>query len=528
MGLLGVDMSGEVSKPQIVKQPRFTGGPAVVWYVAGALLVFHLSTANRYGYFGDELYHMACGEHLSWGYVDQPPLIAIFTWLTRHLFGTSVFAVHLLPAFAGFALVWLTGLIARELGGGRFAQGFSALCVACAGVYFVFYHIYTMNAFEPLIWTGCAWVVIRIVKTGNQKMWLWFGLFAGIGLENKYSMGVFAFAIVVGLLLTDERKALARKWIWIAGLIAFAIFLPNLIWNILNHFPFLELMHNIRASGRDVVFTPAGYIKAQILLMTPVTFPVWLLGTIYFLFWKEGRPFRLLGYAFLAVLGVFIAMHGKDYYAVSVYPMMFAGGAIAIERWTAARNGWLKPALVVFILAGAIAFLPMVAPVLSPEGLVQYLAKLPFKIQPDEKSMLLEPLPHYFSWCFGWEEMVQAVAKAYETVPVEERADTAIMANDFAAAGAIDLIGPKYGLPKSICGHQSYWLWGPRHYTGKTMILVGDTPKGAGRWFNEVKVIAELNHPFAAPWENRPVLLCRGPKGFNSLSEAWPRLKDWD
>jgi len=509
-------------------ESRFTNGPAIVWYMAASVLLLHLLTANRYGYFGDEMYHMACGEHLSWGYVDQPPLIAVFAWLTRHLFGTSILAIHLFPALAGGALVWLTGLIARELGGGRFAQALAALCTACAGVYLILHHLFTMNAFEPLLWMGCIYVVIRIIKTGDQNLWLWFGVLAGVGLENKYSMAVFGFAMVAGLILTPERKALAGKWIWMAGLIAFLIFLPNLIWNIVHHWPFLELMRNIRASGRDMPFTPLGYIRAQIFLMTPVTFPVWLLGAVYF-FLRQGKPFRVLGWAFVLLLVLFIVMHGKDYYASPIYPMVFAGGAILIEQFSRReRMGWLKPALVTLILGGTIAFSPLFVPVLSPEDFLHYQAALPFKIQPDEKSMLAEPMPHYYSWCFGWEEMVRGVAKAYESVPAEERGDTAIFANDFAAAGAIDLIGPKYGLPKAIGGHQSYWLWGPRNYSGHTVILLGETSDDARQWFSEVTVITELHHPYAPPWENKPVLLCRGPKRYSSLAEAWPKLKHWD
>ncbi len=504
-------------------------GPALVWVVVAGFAMLQLATAGRYGYFGDEMYHMACGEHLAWGYVDQPPLIAVFAWLTRHLFGTSVFAVHLFPAIAGVVLVWLTGLIARELGGGRFAQFVAALCSAGAGVYLVLFHIFTMNAFEPLFWMGCAYVVIRIVKIGNQKLWLWFGVLAGLGLENKYSMAVFGFAIVVGLVLTKERKALASKWIWIAGLIAFLIFLPNLLWNIQHHWPFLELMRNIRASGRDLGFTPLGYLRAQVFLMTPVTAPIWLLGILYFFFWTTGKPFRVLGGAFITVLAVFIILHGKDYYASPVYPMMFAGGAIALEQITARRSlGWLQPAAVVIVLAGTLAFLPLVSPVLSPEAFLRYQAKLPFKLQPDEKSMLAESMPHYYSWSFGWEDMVRGVAKAYNSLPAEERTDTAIFGDNFAEAGAIDLIGPKYGLPKAIGGHQSYWLWGPRHFSGQTMIVVGDTPEGARHWFDEVTVVQELHNPYAPPWENRPVLLCRHPKRFTSLAEAWPLLKNWD
>jgi len=518
-----------ISSEQVERQSWFASGAAFVWYIAGSVTLLQLLLANRYGYFGDELYHMACGEHLAWGYVDQPPLIALATWFTRHVFGTSVFAVHLVPAICGLVLVWLTGRIARELGGGRFAQALAALCSACAGVYLILFHIYTMNAFEPLLWMGCAYVVIRIIKTGNQKLWLWFGVLAGIGMENKYSMAVFGFAVVVGLLLTPERKAFTQKWIWLAGLIAFAIFLPNLLWNIQNHFPFLELMRNIRDSGRDLPFSPPGYIRAQVFLMTPVTFPVWLLGALYFLFWRDGKPFRVLGWTFLTVLVVFIVAHGKDYYASPVYPMVFAGGAIVIEQFGLRRGlAWIKVASFALVLAGTLALSPLFVPVLSPDDFLRYQAKLPFQIQPDEKSMLAEPMPHYYSACFGWEEMVKAVAQAYYSVPPQERGDVAIFAHNYAAAGAIDLIGPKYGLPKAISGHQSYWLWGPRNYSGQTVIVVGSTLEGERRSFDEATVIAELHNPYAPPWENRPVLLCRGMKHFRSAAEAWPQVKHWD
>lgn len=519
------------SDQQVEKRLWLASGTAFVCYIAGSVTLLQLLTANRYGYFGDEFYHLACGEHLAWGYVDQPPLIALFAWLTRHLFGTSVFSIRLFPILAGFAIVWLTGLIVRELGGGRFAQGLAALCSACAGIYLILYHLFTMNAFEPLFWMGCAYVVIRIVRTGNQKSWLWFGVLAGVGLENKYSMAVFGFGVVIGLLLTQERKAFAGKWLWIGGVIAFVIFLPNLIWNVQHQFPFLELMRNIRQSGRDLPFTPLGYIRAQVLMMTPVTFPVWLFGALYFFFFEKGKPFRVLGWAFVAVLLIFIVLHGKDYYAAPVYPMMFAGGAIAIEQISRSKRlGWLKLFSVALVLLVTLALLPLFVPVLSPESFLRYQDRLPFKIQPDEKSMLQEPMPHYYSGCFGWRDLVQAVAEAYNEVPAQDRADTAIYAQDFATAGAVDLLGAKFGLPKVISGHQSYWLWGPRNYTGATMIVIGGTAEDARKWFTDVTVVAHLHNAYAGTaygWGNKTVLLCRGKK-FPSLTEVWPRLKDWD
>jgi 4-amino-4-deoxy-L-arabinose transferase-like glycosyltransferase len=168
------------------KTAWYASGTAIVLWIAAAKLVLHLATAGRYGFFGDEMYHLACGERLDWGYVDQPPLVAVVAWVVRHTLGESLFAVRFVPAVSGAALVVLAAAMAREMGGGRFAQALAALATACAGIYFVFHYLFTMNAWEPLIWMGCAYVVMRIIKTGNQKLWLWFGALAGLGLQNKY------------------------------------------------------------------------------------------------------------------------------------------------------------------------------------------------------------------------------------------------------------------------------------------------------------------------------------------------------
>jgi len=506
---------------------RSSSGPALVACVAGALLLLHLFTASRYGYFGDEMYHLACGEHLAWGYVDQPPLIALVAWVVRHTVGTSLLAIRFVPALAGAATVLITGAIARQLGGGRFAQVLAALCVACCSVYLVLNYLFTMNAWEPLLWAACVYVVIRIIKTGNQKLWLWFGLLSGIGLENKYSMAVFGFGVVVGLLLTPERKALAHKWIWLAGALAFTIFLPNLLWNIQHHFPFLELMRNIRASGRDVVLGPGQYLLQQILIMNPLTFPVWLAGIIYLFFGRNAGPYRLLGWTFLAVFATFFILHGKDYYTSPVYTIALAAGAVGLESVTPNRAGvWTRAVFLVLLLAATAAMLPMNLPVLSPKRLVHYVEEFPLKPQASEKAHARAELPHYFAWQFGWPEMVEAVSRAYHNLPPDQQAKTAIIGNNFAESGAIDLLGPKYGLPKSIGVHQSYWLWGPRNYTGEIMIVLGDRPEALAQSCSNVEVVAELNEPYASAFERHPVLLCRGLK--QNLQQVWPQLKDWD
>jgi 4-amino-4-deoxy-L-arabinose transferase-like glycosyltransferase len=196
------------------------GAGGIVLIIAAAKLIVHLYADHRYGYFVDELYYLTCSDRLDWGYVDQPPLVALILKLTRVVLGDSLPAIRFLPAVAGAALVLLTGAIARELGGERFSQGLAALCVLLAPGFLALDAFYSMNAFEPLFWMGFAYLLIRIIKTGNQKLWVWIGLLCGFGLENKYSMLIFGAGVVTGLVLTPERQAFRQRWIWIGGAIA--------------------------------------------------------------------------------------------------------------------------------------------------------------------------------------------------------------------------------------------------------------------------------------------------------------------
>jgi len=250
--------------------------------IAAAKLLIHLYAGRHYGYFVDELYYLACSDHLDWGYVDQPPLIALITKGVRLTLGDSLPAIRFLPAVAGATMVWLAGLLARELGGGRFAQALAALCALFAPGLLALDGFLSMNAFEPLIWTACAWLLVRIVNTGDQKLWIWVGVLAGLGLENKHSMLIFGAAMVLGVLLTGERRRFREPWIWIAGAIALVLFLPNLIWNIRHHFPFLELQANIRRSGRNVDLGAIAFFGQEILAMSPFALPVWLGGLWFF------------------------------------------------------------------------------------------------------------------------------------------------------------------------------------------------------------------------------------------------------
>jgi len=500
------------------------GSGMVVAAIAAVKLLVHLYAGRHYGYFVDELYYMACAQHLDWGYVDQPPLIAFVAWAVRHVLGDSLPAIRLLPALAGAGQVLLTGLVARELGGGRFAQGFAALATLVAPGFLAFDSFFSMNAFEPLFWTGCAYVLIRIVNTGDQRLWLWFGVLAGVGLENKHSMLTFGFALVAGVLLTPERKAFRAPWIWLAGLVAFLIFLPNLWWNIQHHFPFLELQANIRRSGRNVPLSPLAFFGQQITSMLPLSLPIWLAGLWYYLFAAEGKPFRALGWAWLITAGAIVLLNPRTYYLWPAFAILLAAGGVQWERWLEGpRWQWVKPVWCALMVLLAVAAAPLFLPVVRPETYIRYVKAIHYE-QPRIETHRLGPLPQLFADEFGWEEMAVTVARVYNSLPPEVRAKT--FAQSYGQAGAIDLFGPKYGLPRAISGHQSYFLWGPRDYTGESMIVMDERQEKLDQLFASVEKVARVEHPYSMPYQHFDVFYCRGMK--ENLKEIWPQVKRWN
>ncbi len=503
------------------------GGMAVVFALAAVKLAAHLAVASRYGVFRDELYFLACAEHLDWGYVDQPPLIAAIAWAARHLFGESLLGLRLLPALAGAAKVVLAGWLARALGGGRYAQGLAALAVVVAPIYLGIDHLLTMNAFEPLFWMGGALCVVRWIQTGDERLWIGFGALMGLGLLNKQTTLAFGFSIVAGLLLTPARRAFKKPGIWIGGLVAALVFLPNLVWMARRRFPMLELLENIRRSQRDVVLKPLAFLGQETLSMLPLTAPIWIAGLLWLFFAPAGRPYRCFGWTFLVFQAALILSGGRMYYAAPIFPLYLAAGGVALEAWLSGRGRALalvKPAYAGIVALGGVLFAPMFLPVLSEEGYIRYAEKLGVR-QPRLENHEMGPLPQLYADMHGWEEMAREVARVYEALPPADRAKAAIFGNNYGEAGAIDFFGPRLGLPKAIGAHQNYFYWGPRGATGEVLIVLGEGNRAAlESKCRSVEEAASLHHPYAMPYENLPIYVCRGIP----LAELWPQLKKWD
>jgi hypothetical protein len=522
----------------------FRLSPAAVGAAFAVFSLFlHFAFDSNYGYFRDELYFLACGEHLAWGYPDHAPMVALMARASRVLLGDSLFAIRFFPAVAGAAKIFLTALLVKEFGGRSFAAFLACLCVLCAPVYLAIDNLLSMNSLEPVFWMACVYFATKAVKNypenseqkiqnpkskiQNQVSWLFFGLFAGLGLMNKHSMLFFGAAIVIGLLLTPARKVFLDKYFWLGGAIALLIFLPNIIWQIQNNFATLELLQNVQKTGKNVEMSPLQFFISQITGLNPLSFPVWLGGIWYFLGDKAGKRFRFLGICYVALLALMIYLKAKDYYLVPVYPMLLAGGAIfwqqSIEKVRALR--FIKYAFPVLIIALTALVLPVVVPVLPIEKLISYQETIGFK-PPKSEVAHDSPLQQIFSDQFGWREMVEKTAEVYNNLPPEERAKAGIFAGNYGEAGAIDFFGGAYDLPKAISGHQSYFVWGPRQYTGEVLIILGARKEDAEKRCESVEEKAEVNHPYSDSYEKYKILVCR--KTREPLPEMWQSLKHWN
>jgi hypothetical protein len=496
------------------------------WVALGVMAVqFPAILSGGFGMFRDEFYYIACSDRLAWGFVDHPPLSIFLLRLLRLAFGDSLFVLRLVPALAVAALAWLAGRLAKEMGGSGFAQFLAALATGMAPVYLAEGSFYSMNAFEPLCWMGGAWLLLRMIDNDRPRLWVPFGVLAGLALLNKHSMLFFGATLVAGLLLTKERRLLAAKWPWIGGAIALWFILPNLLWQFRHDWATLEFMRNAQ-QWKNLPMSPLEFLKAQVLLQHPLTLPLWLAGLGVFLFHSRLKKYRGFGFAFIFLFLLFVAQRGKPYYLSPFFPLLLAAGAVALDRFAAGGIGrGARAAYAGLLLIGGLVMLPMWVPLLPVETHIRYTRAI--GLTPPKMERTRETVLHQvYADRFGWQEMVAAVAGAYESLSPEEQAECAIYTQNYGQAGAVDYFGGRHGLPKAISGHNNYWLWGPGERSGKVLIIIGGDRRDHLQGYEEVTLFATHHNQYAMPGENDlPIWICRRPRF--TLQQLWPRVKSF-
>ncbi|HUI63717.1 MAG TPA: glycosyltransferase family 39 protein [Bacteroidota bacterium] len=489
-------------------------------------IAFWLGFHSNYGYFRDELYYIACSNHLALGYVDQPPLSIALLAIVRFFAGDSLLSIRFLPALACAGTVLLAGAMARQLGGARFAQGLAAFSVVAAHSLLGNVRGFSMNPFDVLIWSLALWVVLGILSGQSEKRWLLFGLIVGAGLLNKYSVGFLCIGLAGGLLLSPARRHLGRLPFWGGALVALLIFLPHLIWEIQHDFPSIEFMRNA-TQNKNVPLSAWQFTLGQLRDINYVNAPLWLLGLWAFFFARAWRPYRAFGWMYLIVFAIMVAAHAKVYYLSAIYPLLLAGGAVSLEGLLRSRS-WAFVKVVYPAALGALMLfaLPLTVPVLDVANLIEFERRTGLLPHAEERTSV-GALPQYYADQFGWEEFARKVGDIYNTLSQEDRAKCVVFVRNYGEAGAIDFFGKAYGLPKAICPHNSYWYWGPGEKTGDVAIILGwsrdlnENLADLRRRWASVQLADTTHCDYCMPYESgRMLFLCRTMN--TSFQKLWP------
>jgi len=488
---------------------------------AFAILAFHLAFLPGYGVFRDELYYIACGRRPAWGYVDHPPLVAWVAWLVVQLVGESHLVLRAISALVIALCVWLAGRTAAAMGGGPFARALAGLATGFVPIALSLASIYSMNVFDLFFWALLSWILVRVLSGGPDRLWLLFGAVAGLGLLNKISVLYLGAGLVAGLVLARRFDVFRSRAFWVAGVLAFLIFLPHLLWQHAHGWPTLEFMANARRE-KMVPLSALGFVKGAIDQTLPVAW-LWLAGVAWLLAARRAEPLRPLGFAFVIVLAILATAGGKPYYLGAAYALAFAAGAVAVEGWTAGRMRPVRAVAVLVVVGLGLVAAPLARPVLSEDRLVRYAEALGEKPGTDERNAVGR-LSQFFADMHGWRELAEATARVVHTLPASDRAGLCVFGQNYGEAGAIEYFGPQLDLPPAVSSHNNYWLWGAGRCSGRVFVVIGGRRERLAELFEEVDERGVSRCQDCMPYENGlPLWVVRGPR--RPLLELWPQLK---
>jgi len=490
-----------------VPQSFWRSDPAVLIYLAAATVVVHVLVGGRYGFHRDELATLDDARHLAWGYVAYPPVTPFFGRLSLEIFGTSLTGFRFFAALACALSILLTGLMARELGGECSAQVIAATATIPFGLGAGALMQYV--SFDYLWWVLTAYLLIRLLKSNDPRWWIGIGSSIGFGMLTKYSMLFCVAGIVIGVLVTNLRRHLNSKWVWIGVACSMLIFLPNFIWQVQHHFISLNFLRYIHE--RDVQIGRTKRFLPDQLMETLLTFPLAVAGLYFYFFGRDDRCFRALGWMYVVPFLLLWIGNGRGYYLAPAYPMLYAGGSVWLEQrlkplrrpWSIMSRGLIWSALSVNILVAGAFALPL-APVNSGWW--------------NAAIKLNDDLPEEI----GWPELVETVARIRDSLPENERPRLGIFAGNYGEAGAINLYGARYGLPRAISGINSYWQRGYGEPPPETLIVLGFSREFAEHHFQSWEVVARSWNRYGVANEETTrhpdIFVCR------RLRQSWPEF----
>ena len=497
-----------------------------LWLIVAAVVVklaLHITTAviTPYGPHRDEFLYLAMGEHLRlWG-MDFPPAIALLAQLMRHTVGVGVAALRLVPALFSTVLVVLAALSARELGGGRYAQGLAALSVIASAAFLRSGALFQPVVLDQLAWTVVLFALLKLARTGDARWWILVGVSGGLGLLTKFSIGIIGVGVLAALIILPERRWLATRWPWMAALLAILIGSPSIVGQIRTGWPAILYARELGAEQLAHV-TVGGFFESQLSMLGPSAFLA--LAGLWELLHRA--RFRMVAVSCLGALVILLVLHGKAYYLLPVYPLLFGSGAEWAERvsdYLAHRRGRssVRALIAVVILAYGAFALPFGLPVLAPEVMARYATLGPGGMVTTNTGQTLQ-LPQDYADMLGWPERVEAVAHVYNSLPPDARVKAVIAADNYGEAGAVDYYGPAMRLPHAICTCGSYWFFGAGKLPGEVLVTIGIDESDLRKFYGNVQPAGRIDGKWAVP-EERDAPLYVATEPVMTLQQLWPR-----
>lgn len=495
------------------------------WIVLGVLvlikLLIHGFTGGNYELHRDAFLYLAMGDHPALGYVSVPPFTPLLAFVLNFFGSDSLFGVRLLPALAGAASLLVIGLLVREFGGRTWAILIAGLAFLLSPAFLRSNLLFQPVSFNQFFWLLSAYFIVRMLKTSHPRYWLHLGILWGVAFLNKYSIVFLALGFMIALALTPARRLFRSRYLLYGALAGLAIITPNLIWQYTHNWPVITHMRTLHET-QLVNVNIADFLTMQ-LLMNFHALAVWLAGLAFLLFLKRGKPYRALGYTFLAVLAILILLRGKHYYSLGLYTPLFAAGGYALEHVFSQRRRYFKPAIAVSMLLLILPLVPFSLPVLSLEAMVAYGRTLrPYGLEgalrwEDGKA---HSLPQDYADMTGWQELGVKVTQVYLSLSPEEQSRCMVYAENYGEAGAIRYYGRRHGLPEPVSFNDNFLLWAPDSIRGDILIYVNDEVEEILYFFSDVRVVGRINDPHARE-NGLEVFLCRNPRnGFDRFYQA--------
>ena len=488
--------------------PGDRGSVVPVLVIAVLFGAAHMLTNGQYGFHRDEWQFLSDAQHLDWGFVPYPPLTAALEHLGLRMFGLSLVGLRLFSVLAQVLVILASGLMARDLGGGRLAQIFTAIAVALSPLPMFQATEFQYSSFDLLWWVLIAWCVIRLMRDGEPRWWVAIGILAGLGLLTKYSIAFELAGVLAGVLLTDARRYVTSGWFWAGGAIALLVFAPNLVWLIRHDFVSYHFLQGIHA--RDVHQGRAdGFLRDQFLLNANLfAAPVWLAGLFgYF----NDRRYRMLAWMYVVPLLLFLFARGRFYYTCGAYPMLVAMGSVMGERWLRTLRPTWRVGMTTLVLTGVLAV-----------GIYAALRIVPLTSSGPLRDFALQNNGDLREE-IGWDELVAQVAAIRDALPAEQQANLGIAVGNYGEYGAIALLGQRYGLPTPITTINSGWLRGYPQTPPTTLIVLGNSRERADELFSHCRVAGHTANALGVANEEsryHPEIFVCGPAR-KPWSELW-------